>query len=76
MINYELKEFLIGVGTIIFAIYLSFSVFLMLMLISNRITLIWIDDKEPSDKEYTLMIITVILFWPFFLIKSKISKGD
>ena len=76
MSNYELKEFCIGLGLMLLTVYISFSLFLVLMLISNRMILTWTDDKEHSNKEYIFTVIGVIIFWPFLLIKSEISKED
>lgn len=76
MSNYELRELFIGLGFILLTVYMSFSLFLVLMLISNRMILTWTDDKEHSNKEYIFTVIGVIIFWPFLLIKSEISKED
>jgi len=76
MSNYELRELFIGLGFILLTVYIAFSLFLVLMLVSNRMILTWTDDKEHSNKEYIFTVIGVIIFWPFLLIKSEISKED
>lgn len=76
MLNYELRELSIRLGLILLTIYMSFSLFLAFMLVSNRMILTWTDDKEHSNKEYIFTVIGVIIFWPFLLIKSEISKED
>ena len=76
MSNTELIELLKFLGLILLSVYISFSVFLTFMITTNMVRIEYTDDKEHSNKEYFFLILEIIIFWPFLLLKSEISKGD
>ena len=76
MSKLELLELLKFLGLILFIAYFSFSMFLILMFITNMLRFEFTDNKEHSRFEYILTLVGIIIFWPFLLIKSEISKED
>ena len=76
MVSPELKEILKFLGLILFTIYTTFSMFLTIIITTNIVKIEYTDDKEHSNKEYFFTILGVIIFWPFLLVKSEISKED
>ena len=72
----ELLELLKFLGQILFLVYLSFSIFITFLIVTNAMRLEYTDEKEHSKFEYIITLLSVIIFWPFYLIKSEISKGD
>lgn len=76
MSNLEVVELLKFLGLILLTIYLSFCIFLILLLITGKMKFEYTDNKKHSKFEFMISIIAFIIFWPFYLIKSEISKGD
>lgn len=76
MSKLELLELLKFLGLALLSVYLSFSIFITFLITTNKIILTWTDNKEHSKKEYLLTLLAIVLFWPFFLLKSEISKED
>ena len=72
----DIIEILKFLGLILLIPYLSFSMFLILMIISNRLSFTYSDDKEHSRTEYLFDLIKIVVFWPYYLIKADISKED
>lgn len=76
MSKLELLELLKFLGLTLLSVYISFSIFITFLITTNKIILTWTDNKKHSKKEYLLTLLTIVLFWPFYLTKSEILKED